>query len=239
MFPTHVEPPRINWKSNMGCGIFLMLVDGGRLVGRVMAGALRTGESLLSVLYHTRPRLKMFHDIEREAFEKYPEAGDLGDIGVETDMFGLVGGSVQFNGNRFKLETESFAHKTDHGYSELLGGNLSSTLYGVTAVGNTEWITESNMGKMLPKAGALGKAGKVFGKIGFGASSGTKVGRYVVRDATGQIVDRGIHYLRESGGNIGMVGKSSKVEVFKSQMKGYSLKSTGSKYKFWFATYEQ
>ena len=185
------------------------------------------------------PGEEMVPDIEREAFEKYPEAGDLGDIGVEADLFGLVGGAVQFNGDRFKLETESIGHKTDNGYSELLRGNLSSTLYGVTAVGNTEWITESNMAKMLPKAGALGKAGKVFGKIGFGFSSGTKVGRYVVRDATGQIVDRGIHYLRESGGNIGMLGKSSKVEVFKSQMKGYSLKSTGSKYKFWFASYEQ
>lgn len=182
---------------------------------------------------------EMVPDIEREAFEKYPEAGDLGDLGVEVDAFGLVGGSVQFNGDRFKLETESVVHKTDNGYSELLRGNLSSTLYGVTAVGNTEWVTESNLAKTLPKAGALGKVGKVFGKIGFGASAGTKVGKYVVRDANGQIIDRGIHYLRESGGSIGLFGKTNKVEVFKSQMKGYSLKSTGTKYKFWFATYEK
>ena len=182
---------------------------------------------------------EMVPDIEKEAFTKYPEPGDLGDIGVEADAFGLAGGSVQFNGDRFKVETESIVHKTDNGYNELLRGNLSSTLYGVTATGDTEWITKSNLGKMVPKAGALGKVGKVFGKIGFGATSGTKIGKYVVRDANGQIVDRGIHYLRESGGNIGLFGKSSKVEVFKSQMKGYSLKSTGSKYKFWFATYEE
>ena len=204
-----------------------------------IASAQAEAEAEREAQENDEPDDEMVPDIEKEAFEKYPEAGDLGDIGVEADLFGLAGGAIQFNGDRFKLETESIAHKTDNGYSELLGGNLSSTLYGVTAVGNTEWITETNLAKTLPRAGALGKAGKVFGKIGFGYSSGTKVGRYVVRDANGQIVDRGIHYLRESGGNVGLIGKSSKVEVFKSQMKGYSLKSTGSKYKFWFASYEQ
>ena len=48
----------------------------------------------------------------------------------------------------------------------------------------------------------------------------------------GTIADRGIIYIRESGGTIGNFGKSERVVVRKSTITGLAIKEKSTKYKF-------
>jgi hypothetical protein len=178
-------------------------------------------------------------DIEKEAFSVYPEKGDLGNIGLETGIFGF-GASGQYNGEEISLSVDTpfggIGGSTENMYTK-----TSSTyvLHGAKAEGNTEWFTNAKVvNQALDSTGKTGAVLGKIGKIGIGFSNGVRTGEYIVMGADNKIKDRGLLYVRETGGDVGMFGRSEKVEVRKSYMTGFSKIQKATKYKFWFASYE-
>lgn len=177
-------------------------------------------------------------DIEKEAFTIYPENGDLGDIGLETGLFGF-NASSQFNGENFKLSVESPTDSMGGEHNVFDNTQTAYVMHGVKAEANTEWYMKNKSTlEALENAGKVGRAAKALGSIGLGFSSSVKTGEYITTDANKRIIDRGMIYVRESGGEAVNFGRSEKIEVRKSYMTGVALKSKTVKYKFMFASHE-
>lgn len=181
----------------------------------------------------------MIPDIEKEAISNYKEKDDIGTIGADVSLFELIGASTSYNGDEVSVETNCIGGSVSGTQNLNTGESTAVVLYGVSATGSTEWIHSEKAAKLLENTGALGKGANVIGKIGFSFSSGTRKGEYVVMDANKKIIDRGMVHVRESGGEIGPIGRSKKVEVRKSYLTGIATKTTSTKYKFIFATYEK
>ena len=178
-------------------------------------------------------------DIEKEALSTYPEIGDHGTLGVEADLFGVVGASAQYNGENVSLGVDSIAGSVGGSYNTFDGSTNASAVHGVTAIGSTDWFKDTKaVTKALANTGSLGKATSALGKIGFGFSGGKKTGEYAEMDSNKKITDRGSVYVRESGGSVSLFGRSEKIEVRKSYITGVAIKTKTTKYKFMFATYE-
>ncbi|MFA5523585.1 MAG: hypothetical protein WDA24_04430 [Tissierellales bacterium] len=174
-------------------------------------------------------------DIEKEAFTKYKEIGDLPDIRFEGGFMGF-GASLQTDGERVKFGYETpvsssemsrnilYDKPSDNCYTE------SYTAIGGKAQGNTEWFKSSKNVKKI--FGANSK--KILGNIGF--SSSVSTGEYICKSKDNQITDRGIIYIRESGGDISDFGRTEKVVVRKSSITGFALKTQSVKYRFKFGS---
>jgi tetratricopeptide (TPR) repeat protein len=174
----------------------------------------------------------MIPDIEKQAITHFEEEGDLPDVGFEGDIFGF-GASLQTDGERLKVGLETPVSSSEISKNLLYdkpskGAYFESyTAVGAKAQGSTDWFTDF---KNVKKA--IGKGQKIMGDIGFGFSNNVSQGNYVSVNKEGKIVDRGIIYIRESGGSIGKFGKSERVVVRKSTMTGLAIKEKSTKYKF-------
>ena len=174
----------------------------------------------------------MIPDIEKQAITHFEEEGDLPDVGFEGDIFGF-GVSLQTDGERLKVGLETPVSSSEISKNLLYdkpskGAYFESyTAVGAKAQGSTDWFTDF---KNVKKA--IGKGQKIMGDIGFGFSNNVSQGNYVSVNKEGKIVDRGIIYIRESGGSIGKFGKSERVVVRKSTMTGLAIKEKSTKYKF-------
>lgn len=180
-------------------------------------------------------------DIEREAITEFQEASDMGSWGAELSepIFGAVGVSASFDGETIELEFNSILGGRKFSYNFSDGSSYSHKIIGATAMGDTKWFTDrATISKVLDGAGSVGKAAKGLGKIGFSYSDGTQSGSYIERNSANRISDVGTIYVRETGGGIGKLGKSEKIEIKKSLINGVSIKNKTTKYKFWFGTFE-
>jgi hypothetical protein len=177
-------------------------------------------------------------DIEKEAIETYPESSDTDDIGVE---FGLFGHNVSaaYNGDAYELsgDTLLFGSASRQGSLSNPDEKKIVVLHGVKAEANTSWFTDTKLvSAVLDNAGKAGKAASKLGAIGFGFSNSERMGEYHTSKTGKGIIDRGVVYVRESGGEIGPFGRSEKVEVHKSYITGIAEKKKTIKYKFLFAS---
>lgn len=181
-------------------------------------------------------------DIEKEAISEYQENNVLGDIGFSGSLFGLISGSIQYDGEKFGFDADT-PFTGIGGERYYINGHLQKDVYYVTGAkieGSTEWITDSKIiSDSLQTSGNLGKAASKLGKIGFSFSNNTKTGEYITTDENNRIIDRGYIHIREKGGGIWKLGKSEQVIVKKSYMTGIATKKTTSKYQFDFATYSK
>jgi len=171
-------------------------------------------------------------DIEKQAITHFQEAGDLPDIGFEYEIFGF-GASVQTDGEMLTVGLETPVSSSEISQN-LLNDRPSRGCYletytavGAKAQGSTDWFTD-----FKNVQNALGSGKKVLGDIGIGFSNNVSQGHYLCMDKNGGVQDRGIIYIRESGGSIGDFGRSQKVVVRKSTITGLAIKETSTKYKF-------
>jgi len=171
-------------------------------------------------------------DIEKQAITHFDEKGDLPDVGFEGDIFGFSA-SLQTDGERLKVSLETPVSSSEISKNFMYdkpsrGAYLESyTAVGAKAQGSTDWFKDF---KNVKKA--VGKGQKVLGNIGIGFSNNVSQGNYVCVNKDGTIADRGIIYIRESGGSIGNFGKSEKIVVRKSTITGLAIKEKSTKYKF-------
>lgn len=181
-------------------------------------------------------------DIEKEAISEYPEKSALGDIGMEGGFFGLLSGSIQYNGEKFSFEADTPLGGIG-GERSIVNEKVQKEVYyaaGARVEGSTEWLTDSKLiSGSLQTAGNAGKAAAKLGKISFGYTNGIKTGEYMTTDENNRVIDRGMIHIREVGGEIWKFGKSKQVVVKKSYMTGVATKKTTTKYKFEFATYSE
>lgn len=189
-------------------------------------------EEIMSRIEKAEKNDEMIPDIEEQAITNFDEKGDLPDVGFEGDIFGF-GASLQTDGERLKVGLETPVSSSEVSKNFLYdkpsrGAYLESyTAVGAKAQGSTDWFKDF---KNVKKA--LGKGQKVIGKVGIGFSNNVSQGHYVCVKKDGTIADRGIIYIRESGGSIGNFGKSERVVVRKSTITGLAIKEKSTKYKF-------
>lgn len=180
-------------------------------------------------------------DIEREALTEFKESTDMGSWGFELEepFFGLATVSVSYDGENLDFEFNSIKGGKKLGINLVDGSTYSHTIQGVTLAGDTKWFTKSGkVSDALNRSGPLGKGANALGKIGFSFSDSQHTGQYIQRNGGKSIIDVGRVYIRESGGTISNFGKSTKVTVTKSMISGVAIKSTTTKYKFFFASFE-
>jgi tetratricopeptide (TPR) repeat protein len=180
-------------------------------------------------------------DIEREAITNFPESTDMGSWGLvlEDPIFNLISISVSYDGEALTFDLSSIIGGGQASFNLTNRSYYTHTLVGSTATGNTKWFTDrAAVSSALDKAGALGRGTKKLGNLGISFSEGTQTGTYVMRDRSNQITDKGIVYIREKGGGIGKFGKTQTVTVHKSFVTGVAAKSTSTKYKFIFGSFE-
>jgi hypothetical protein len=181
-------------------------------------------------------------DIEKGAISEYPENNVLGDVGFSGSLFGLISGSIQYDGEKFGFDADTpFAGIGGERY--YVNGHVQKDVYYMTGAkveGSTEWLTDSKLiSDSLQTSGNIGKVANKLGKIGFSFSNNTKTGEYITTDENNRIIDRGIIHIRETGGGIWKFGKSEQVIVKKSYMTGVATKKASTKYQFEFATYSK
>lgn len=178
-------------------------------------------------------------DIEREAISEFKESSDMGEWGLELaePIFGLANVSASYDGEKLSVEYGSILGGGKVEYNTSDGTFYNHKLYGTTAMGNTGWFKDTSVVKSaLKKSGVLGQAVKSLGDTSFSYSD--KSGIYIEKNRANTLTDTGIIHVRESGGTIGNFGKSKKITVKKSLMSGVAIKSTTTKYKFMFGSFE-
>lgn len=174
-------------------------------------------------------------NIERQELSTFPEDEMIGDLQIEGSFFGLLGGSISFDGESLKLTGEILSQEKGYKKNFYTGETTIHTLTGVNPQGNTDWFKDSKVVKdAISKTGSLGKVAKALGKIGFGFSNSEKSGTYYTMDSKRNLTDRGIIHSKAKGGQIFDVGKSSEVVVEKSFATGLTRTSASTRYSFKF-----
>lgn len=170
-------------------------------------------------------------DIEKEAITIYPETTDMGAFGFEVSSETLgFNASIATDGDAINVNAGGGASLGPANVSGDVEGNLTDESITVnTAIGVQ---AEASVDKL-----AGGELKKALGNISIKASSGAKLGGYM-QISGGEVKDRGILYVRETGGSVGLFSRTEKVVVKKSIMTGVAIKTKTVKYKFLFGTFE-
>jgi len=158
-------------------------------------------------------------------------------LGLEGGIFGFSG-SMSTNLDSFDFGLDSFAGGVG-GQSSASDPDMKKAyiLYPIKAEANLGWFKDiKSVKKAFDTTGKLGKVMGLTSKIGIGYLDSEREGEYIVSKEGKGFIDRGSVRVQEKGWDLWQLGKSEKVEVFKSYETGVVEIKKSTKYKFFVAT---